>query len=259
MTRSPRLILAFLAAVFVACSSGDGTSSAPEPATTPSSSGPRYTPQISNEVVRAARREGVDIEAVIVATMERVDAALPGPIPEIDVSAHDGSPPAGSVGGFSSPYGGDISITVYPNGDDFRKTMRVWLPPVIAHEMHHSSRILAGPGYGSTLLQALVTEGLAQHFAEEVFPGTPKPPWDHPLSRAEEHALWKKAQLRLHDSRYDHDVWFHGAGNIPGDAGYNIGYNLVVRFLNRQHTTAGEEVLTPSARIYQISDYFQRS
>jgi hypothetical protein len=263
MPRSPRSIFVFLiTTTFFACSacdSGDRASTGPEPTNTSSPSGYRYAPQISNEVVRAARREGVDIEALIITTMEKVHGALPGPIPEVDVTAHDGSPPTGAVGGFSNPYGGDISIKVYPDGDNVRKTLRVWVPPTVAHEMHHSSRILAGPGYGSTLLEAFVTEGLAQHFAEEMFPTTPKPPWYRELSLKQERALWKRAKRRLHDTSYDHDVWFHGAGQIPPDAGYSIGYNLVELFLSRQHATAAEEVLTSAERIYQISDYFQRS
>lgn len=37
------------------------------------------------------------------------------------------------------------------------------VPATIIHELHHCSRS-AGRGYGRTLLEALVSEALAQHF-----------------------------------------------------------------------------------------------
>ena len=46
--------------------------------------------------------------------------------------------------------------------------------------------IRTGPGYGITLAEALVTEGLADHFVAEAFPDTPPQPWDHALSAEQE-------------------------------------------------------------------------
>jgi Predicted Zn-dependent protease (DUF2268) len=65
--------------------------------------------------------------------------------------------------------------------------------------------------------EALVTEGLADHFAAEVFPRTPLPPWDHALSGAREQALWERAGPDLWGSYTlgDHQRWFFGGSGIP--------------------------------------------
>jgi hypothetical protein len=46
----------------------------------------------------------------------------------------------------------------------------------VAHEVHHCLR-MAGPGYGDTLGEALVSEGLAGRFVGRLF-GSPPEPWE---------------------------------------------------------------------------------
>jgi uncharacterized protein YjaZ len=84
-----------------------------------------------------------------------------------------------------------------------------------------------GPGYGITLGEALVTEGLADHFAAEAFPDTPPQPWDHALSAEQEAELWRKAQPILDvPGGYNHPVWFRDSGSLPRWAGYTLGYRI---------------------------------
>jgi Predicted Zn-dependent protease (DUF2268) len=96
-----------------------------------------------------------------------------------------------------------------------------------------------GPGYGVTLGQALVSEGLADHFASEVFPDTPSRPCDHALTRAQERSLWLVARRVLNiPFGYDHWEWFFGAGTIPRWAGYTLGYEIVGQYLSHRRTAA---------------------
>lgn len=101
---------------------------------------------------------------------------------------------------------------------------RQWID-TIAHELHHVVRWQHG-GYGKTLGEALVTEGLACWFAE--LESGWKAPWIRGDTSA---ALWKKAQEQWDDPDYKHDEWFF-RGPLGKWAGYRMGYVLVRRVLD---------------------------
>jgi uncharacterized protein YjaZ len=111
--------------------------------------------------------------------------------------------------------------------------LRMWLPATLAHELHHSRRIQRGPGYGATLGEALVSEGLADAFVHEAFPSTPSQPWDHALSESQLEATWLRAKSELWSpySVKEHQRWFFGVGgDVPRWAGYSLGYWLVSQY-----------------------------
>ncbi|MDH3525703.1 MAG: DUF2268 domain-containing protein [Acidobacteriota bacterium] len=108
-------------------------------------------------------------------------------------------------------------------------TVAARLPSLAAHEFHHAARF-RGPGYGSTLLQAMVSEGLADHYASELF-GEPLPPWVDALSE-EEFVLWlDRAWPKFDSTTYNHAAWFFGTGMVPNWTGYTIGFRLVGDYL----------------------------
>jgi uncharacterized protein YjaZ len=132
----------------------------------------------------------------------------------------------GVTGSFSG--GTEIDILIQPQLPDVLLAHQ--LPFVAAHEFHHVARS-RGPGYGfGTLLEAMVSEGLADHFAAEHV-GPPVPPWAMALS-PEEIDLWlARARLLLDSHSYGHDAWFFGASpQIPRWTGYTLGYELVSRY-----------------------------
>jgi hypothetical protein len=89
-----------------------------------------------------------------------------------------------------------------------------------------------GPGYGITLAEALVSEGLADHFVADAFPDTPPQPWDNALAADQETALWRKAQSVLEvPAGYNHRTWFFGGGDLPRWAGYTLGYRIAEAYL----------------------------
>ena len=77
-------------------------------------------------------------------------------------------------GGFN-PNAGEVRIFADPATPESDAVLRAELMPMLAHELHHLARRRT-LGYGSTLLQAAVTEGLADHFSLEVTTRDP-PPW----------------------------------------------------------------------------------
>jgi hypothetical protein len=104
------------------------------------------------------------------------------------------------------------------------------LLPLLAHEMHHVARFHA-VGFISNLFEAMINEGLADHFSVEVA-GADPPIWASALT-AEQLATWsERARAEWFDSSYNHDAWFFGLSPvIPRWAGYSIGFDLVRQFL----------------------------
>lgn len=130
-----------------------------------------------------------------------------------------------------------------------------FVPLTFAHELHHAARILEGPGYGSTLQEALVTEGLADSFSLQVFSASPPPPWVRALDRDSTCSLWNKVQREFDRPSYDHGRWFLGDEQIPRWAGYTLGYRLVQTYLDdHPDTTPAGLVETPAAELIRGAD-----
>lgn len=127
-----------------------------------------------------------------------------------------------------------VTVSLNPGFRDFRWTLDHSVPLTLAHELHHSARVVDGPGYGTTLRQAIVSEGLADVFSLEVYPDETKPPWVRALDDDEMCRWWTKAQDDFYLGRgYSHREWFFGAGNVPRWAGYRLGFELVTDYLER--------------------------
>lgn len=99
----------------------------------------------------------------------------------------------------------------------------------VYHEFHHVLR-WDGPGYGETLGEALVSEGLAQVFVHEMMDCPPEP-WEAMPSGVDLRALCLRAHAAFDATGYDHDAWFFGAGDLPDGAGYALGRMLAERVL----------------------------
>ncbi len=151
------------------------------------------------------------------------------------VEAHIGLPPfdlvirpgseviAGlGIGGYA-PAPGQIQITLEPARfapDSFIRTL--------VHELHHLIR-WDGPGYGKSLGEALVSEGLAGHFVLQVLGGAPDP-WD---AVAPSDALVRRAANEWSRLDYDHAEWFFGKGKVRRWSGYGLGHRLIAEDLKQ--------------------------
>ncbi|MBI4080376.1 MAG: hypothetical protein HY430_01245 [Candidatus Levybacteria bacterium] len=115
-------------------------------------------------------------------------------------------------------------------GKPFRKTL--------GHEMHHAKR-WETPGYGRTVFEVLITEGLAQHFEEEVVEETELVEHFWGLTPEQIAQLTERGQAEfdmplITFGDYYHNRWFLDGSEeegIPPHAGYAIGYALVGQYL----------------------------
>lgn len=125
-------------------------------------------------------------------------------------------------------YPGRIDILIDPANEALSSPQKQPIERLIAHEAHHVAR-MDGPGYGTTLGEALVSEGLAGRFVHELY-GPPEEPWEIAVPRD---------QLRNYVEEirdgwslpHDQDAWFFGTADKPRWLGYTYGYTLVGHYL----------------------------
>lgn len=131
-----------------------------------------------------------------------------------------------AAGGFN-PSAWEVEVAIRRNASE--EEIKNDFIAVLAHEIHHAKR-RRSVGYGETLLEAIISEGLADHFALEITGSDPYP-WSVALPESELAEWTTEAKEVWHDP-YNHNVWFFGAdGRVPYWAGYSIGFHLVEEFL----------------------------
>ena len=162
--------LVLLVAVGGACA-GAATAS-------PSANEKPYRLVIDKTAAEAAGRAGFDLERLLTRSADRVFALIPhrGQI-RINVRLDPKSTvPEIGVGAIPDPGTGEAYLTIDDHSRiGFRASLATWLPASLARVLFLSSRIRTGPGYGITLGEALVSEGLSDHFVDQAFPRTPSP------------------------------------------------------------------------------------
>ncbi|MFV0408135.1 MAG: DUF2268 domain-containing putative Zn-dependent protease [Paracoccus sp. (in: a-proteobacteria)] len=142
------------------------------------------------------------------------------------------------IGGYA-PAPGQIQLTLDPARfapEPFIRTL--------VHELHHLIR-WDGPGYGKSLGEALVSEGLAGHFVLQVLGGAADP-WD---AVTPSEGLVRQATNEWSRLDYDHAEWFFGKGKIRRWSGYGLGHRLIAEHLAQNPAeTAASLALTPADR-----------
>lgn len=190
-----------------------------------------------------------EIQNHIATTYHLAEKKLPQLLVTIIVlDAPDSTIPELGTGGFT-PNKNAIYIFTNPGKPNFSQILSEGMPVTLAHEMHHSARWQT-VGYGETLLEALVSEGLADHFALEIIPASP-PPWSSALNTEEQGNLAERARQHFDDQNYNHPAWFFGSkeDNLPRWTGYRLGYKLVGDYLKKNGKTASE-LVTESAKAF---------
>jgi predicted Zn-dependent protease DUF2268 len=143
-----------------------------------------------------------------------------------------------------------ITITVDPECDGKEKRpLDGQLRAMLAHELHHAMRS-RGPGYGSTLGEALVTEGLAQCYEEQV--GCPTPNYAVAVRGRALAKLARLAKDELWSDAYDHSKWFFGSKTeaaFPWSGGYSLGYVLMRPWLDHAGLSASAAVSVAAREI----------
>ena len=192
---------------------------------------------IAPTVQQWGRDAGVDIAREARQVEAKVDRLLGSrPVP-ITIGKNTGYViPRVGVGGHADPRTGAVSIEVgrtspLPMGN----VLTVQLRRTLAHELNHAARITIGPGYGKTLLDTIVSEGIADDFATSLYPGS-FAPWTHALTPSELNRYWRAARPHL-DEILQHRPYIHwmfGGGRFPHWTGYTLGA-AVVASAKQQH------------------------
>lgn len=167
-------------------------------------------------------------------SIQKIEKVLPSQ--NIDIVVYDN--PVGTIseygiGGYT-PYHHLIFISLDPNFPNLQKSITDQFSRTLAHEIHHAIRT-KNIGYGNNLLEALITEGLANHFDLEINQKSPQI-WDSALDEKQLAKFQKLAAKEYFNKNYIHNDWFFGSKSIPKWTGYTLGFELVKNFLH-QHPT----------------------
>ncbi len=187
------------------------------------------------------------IESAITETLEKVQNIFN----VYDVSVHviedkEKIIPETGIGGFT-PDSHTIFIYYDLEHENFKKNIKQEIASTLSHEFHHAVRNRTFDWTQDTLLGAMVTEGLADHFDIEMNKGKPKP-WSLALSDSKIIEIEKLAGLEFNNREYNHSDWFFGSQekNIPKWAGYAIGFKIVKEYLQKTNKKASELVSEPA-------------
>jgi hypothetical protein len=139
-----------------------------------------------------------------------------------------------------------FSLTLDPDNPNFERCLADGtLRRQVAHEVHHCLRN-AGPGYGRSLGEALVSEGLAGQFVTQLFTSSPEL-WERAVDPAVLPSLFPD-EAALASTAYDHSAWFFGAGGrFPKWLGYTLGYTIVGRWLEETPDVDGDKFISIAA------------
>jgi hypothetical protein len=170
------------------------------------------------------------------ANAERRMAALTGPF-ELDIVVQNMPgrviPQLGFVG--HAPTGNLVHLTFDGSNENLKSNVGLPLERMVAHEINHVWR-WRGPGYGATLGEVLISEGLAGHISRQIYGNLPEP-WEEPEdddtdALEEATAGWGEP--------YNHMEWFFGSGKYPHWLGYRLGYRIVGRHIEMSKRSAWE-------------------
>lgn len=134
-----------------------------------------------------------------------------------------------------APEPGVVFVNVDPENPALLANAERSLERGVVHELHHAAR-WDGPGYGQTLGEALVSEGLAGWFVQQVY-GAPPEPWES-LPDDEVRPFLQNARDQWDAQPYDHGAWFFGMSEQPRWLGYSPGFRIVGRHLSTHGGTA---------------------
>lgn len=173
------------------------------------------------------------------------------PVSNIDIVVSDnpsGAIPHIGIGGYA-PNAHLIYISIDPSFKPLSTPIKE-LKGTLSHELHHCLR-WTNPGYGATLLEAIITEGLADYFELQI---TKKPPqrWSVALDKNELNKWLSNAKAEFNNKQYDHNEWFYGSKRIPKWTGYSLGYYLVGEYLKKHPGESAETLYSTPASEFLI-------
>jgi len=148
---------------------------------------------------------------------------------------------------------GKIILSIDPTFQNWTEL----LPYCIAHEYHHStwtSRNWISADF--SLIEYLVFEGRADLFASEQY-NTVSNPLTNFLTKDQESEIWGLIRNEIFEKGHDriNKVMF-GTEKIPLGSGYNIGFNIVRLFTEKNTVTLTQELIDMNPKeVFELSGY----
>lgn len=178
------------------------------------------------------------------------------PLPDFDVVVEDNpffAQPGIGVGGFT---GSSHLINIYtdPGLKDYQEKIDFYmfhLRSTFSHESHHAVRWL-NPGYGETLFESIVSEGLATHFQIE-FMGPKVEEFFSKLHQDQIGRLLNLAQKQFDDSNFNYNDWQGGneKKKIPKSAIYSLGYHVIGKYLKEHPDQKASTLYNVKAEVFR--------
>ncbi|HRH55397.1 MAG TPA: DUF2268 domain-containing putative Zn-dependent protease [Candidatus Paceibacterota bacterium] len=141
--------------------------------------------------------------------------------------------PQTGAGGFT-PSSHSVFIYIDPENINLQQNLEREIRSTVTHEYHHAVRNRAINWEKDSLLGAMITEGLADHFDIEVNGGGPRP-WSVALSgmQLEEFEIRARPIFDSRDS--NNNAWLLGSETegLPKWGGYSLGFKLVGDYLTK--------------------------
>lgn len=213
---------------------------------------------ISAAAKKAAREVGFDLKESARKVHTRVERFLPHTWPDIVIDARPGRRNLIAAGGHAEPGSGFVYVEIYPEfHGDFERQLPFDFRNALVHELNHSHSILNGPGYGRTLVEAMISEGLAEAFTLQMYPKAELLS-ESVLTPEQERSLWQTARPLLHERETleSHGRWFFGKDDLPNATGYALGLSLVQSYLKHHpDQKASDLTLMPAKKILRGSRY----
>lgn len=199
-----------------------------------------------------------EIRSITESAIDAVKRKLP--IKDVDIVFYDNPQGTideiGGIGGFT-PNANSIFISLNPQHPRFRDALKEELLFTLVHELHHTIRWQKSVE-GDTLLEALIFEGLADHFAMEITGRQNPLPWSRALTPEQKKVFLKKASAMWMEPAYDNNLWFFGSDpeKIPRWTGYTLGYDLVSDYLKRHPGIHSSELASADASLFINKNMF---
>lgn len=152
------------------------------------------------------------------------------------------------VGGYA-PDANTIFLYIDTEYQHLDSSIETQVLRILAHESHHCLR-WRSPGYGKTLYEAMITEGLADHFELEVTGKMPQP-WSLALKDDKLQEMEEKAKPSYW-AEYDHSLWFYGTNvnEVPNWTGYSLGFKFVNEYIKITNEKPSNLYNKPAKEIY---------
>ncbi|OHA24658.1 MAG: hypothetical protein A3B11_00555 [Candidatus Taylorbacteria bacterium RIFCSPLOWO2_01_FULL_44_26] len=163
----------------------------------------------------------------------------------------------GGIGGFT-PNASVIFISLNPRHPNLESSLKNELLFMLAHEFHHTIR-WQKQVEGDTLLEALVFEGLADHFAQEITGKKTPSIYSNALTPEQKKIFLKKASGEWEKPTYDNNLWFFGSQPdvVPRWTGYTLGYDLVSAYLHTNPGTSASKLASADASLFANKSIYQ--